>query len=81
MDRGNYVILDHGEGLQTVYASCQESTVSQGDTVSAGETIALAGATGRATGSHLCFQVWEDGEAQNPVAYFDSAVRDTLSVD
>lgn len=80
-DRGNYVILDHGEGLQTVYASCQESTVSQGDTVSAGETIALAGATGRATGSHLCFQVWEDGEAQNPVAYFDSAVRDTLSVD
>lgn len=77
-DRGNYVILDHGEGLQTVYAACQEITVSRGDAVTAGQEVARAGRTGRSTGSHLCFQVWEDGEAQNPVAYFDSGVRDTL---
>lgn len=77
-ERGNYLVLDHGDGLETVYAACQELTAGQGDTVAAGDPVALVGSTGRSTGSHLCFQVWEDGEAQNPVAYFDSAVRDTL---
>lgn len=80
-DRGNYVVVDHGDGLETVYAACQEVTVSQGDRVSAGEEIALVGRTGMSTGPHLCFQVWEDGEAQNPVAYFDSDVRDTLRLE
>jgi murein DD-endopeptidase MepM/ murein hydrolase activator NlpD len=77
---GNYLILDHGDGLETQYAHCQEVTVSQGDQVSAGEEVATVGSTGRSTGSHLCFQVWQDGEAQNPVAYFDSDIRDTLSM-
>ena len=79
-ERGNYVVVDHEDGLQTVYAACQEITVSQGDTVTAGQEIALVGSTGPSTGPHLCFQVWEDGEAQNPVAYFDSDVRDTLQM-
>jgi murein DD-endopeptidase MepM/ murein hydrolase activator NlpD len=78
---GNYLILDHGDGLETKYAHCQEVTVSQGDQVSAGEEIATVGSTGQSTGSHLCFQVWQDGEAQNPVAYFDSDIRDTLSME
>lgn len=75
---GNYVVLDHGNGLRSKYAACQEITVSEGAAVTAGQEIALAGSTGLSTGPHLCFQVWQDGEAQNPVAYFDSAVRDTL---
>lgn len=79
-ERGSYVVLDHGGGLETVYAACQEILVSEGDAVAAGREIALAGRTGMSTGTHLCFQVWEDGQAQNPVAYFDSAVRDTLSM-
>jgi murein DD-endopeptidase MepM/ murein hydrolase activator NlpD len=77
---GNYLILDHGDGLETKYAHCQEVTVSEGDQVSAGEAIATVGSTGQSTGPHLCFQVWQDGEAQNPVAYFDSDIRDTLSM-
>lgn len=77
-ERGNYLVLDHGDGLETVYAACQEITARQGDAVAAGQEIALVGKTGPSTGPHLCFQVWEEGEAQNPVAYFDSVVRDTL---
>jgi murein DD-endopeptidase MepM/ murein hydrolase activator NlpD len=77
---GNYLILDHGDGLETKYTHCQGVTVSQGDTVSAGEEVATVGSTGQSTGPHLCFQVWQDGEAQNPVAYFDSDIRDTLSM-
>ena len=79
-ERGNYVVLDHGGGLRTVYASCGQITVTEGGAVTAGQEIALAGSTGLSTGPHLCFQVWQDGQPQNPVAYFDSAVRATLSV-
>ncbi|MDY3281657.1 MAG: M23 family metallopeptidase [Dysosmobacter sp.] len=75
---GNYLVLDHGDGLETVYACCRSVDVKQGDTVKAGEMIAAAGSTGQSTGPHLHFEVRQDGEAQNPVAYFDSAVRDTL---
>lgn len=79
-DRGNYVVLDHGEGMETVYAHCLSLSVETGETVETGQEIAAVGSTGRSTGPHLCFQVWQDGEAQNPVAYFDSAIRDTLSM-
>lgn len=76
--RGNYLVLDHGSGLTTLYAHCRNVDVETGDTVRAGEMIAAVGATGMATGSHLHFEVRQDGEAQNPVTYFDSDVRDTL---
>ena len=79
-DKGNYIILDHGNGMETVYAQCLRLAVEVGDTVEAGEEIAAVGSTGKSTGPHLCFQVWQDGEAQNPVAYFDSDVRDTLKM-
>ncbi len=76
--RGNYLVLDHGEGLETVYAQCRQVTVRTGDAVKAGQTVAAVGSTGMSTGPHLCFQVRQDGAAQDPVAYFDSAVRDAL---
>lgn len=76
--RGNYLLLDHGDGLTTLYGHCEELFAVTGDTVTAGQTIAAVGATGMATGPHLHFEVRQDGEAQNPVAYFDRAVRDTL---
>lgn len=79
-DRGNYLVLDHGDGLTTVYAQCRNLEAEEGDTVKAGEMIAAVGSTGKSTGPHLCFQVWQDGEAQNPVAYFDSDIRDTLKM-
>lgn len=80
-ERGNYLILDHGEGLTTLYGQCQSVEVKKGDTVGAGETIARVGATGAATGPHLHFEVRQDGAHQNPVAYFDSAVRATLKME
>ena len=77
-ERGNYLILDHGDGLTTLYAQCRNVEAKEGDTVKAGEMIAAVGSTGMSTGPHLHFEVRQDGQAQNPVAYFDSDIRDTL---
>lgn len=79
-ERGNYLILDHGDGLTTLYGQCRDFTAEEGDAVRAGEMIGAVGSTGMSTGSHLHFEVRQDGEPQNPVAYFDSAVRDTLTM-
>ena len=62
-------------------AQSADSSARMGDTVKAGEMIAAVGATGLATGPHLHFEVRQDGKAQNPVAYFDSAIRDTLTAE
>ena len=78
--RGNYLILDHGGGLTTLYAHCQELLAAEGDSVKAGETIALLGSTGMSTGPHLHFEVRVDGKAQNPVAYFTKEVREGLKM-
>jgi len=66
--------------METVYAHCLSLSVEEGDTVAAGDVIAAVGSTGKSTGPHLCFQVWQEGEAQNPVAYFDAETRDTLKM-
>lgn len=50
---GNMVIIDHGYGLQTIYAHLQEATVATGDIVNQGDIIGYVGKTGRATGAHL----------------------------
>ncbi len=77
-ERGNYLVIDHGDGLTTLYGQCRDFTVEAGDIVQAGEMIGAIGATGMATGSHLHFEVRQDGVPQDPVMYFDSDVRDTL---
>ena len=77
-ERGNYLVLGHGGGLTTLYAHCRNVDVKEGDMVKAGEMVGAVGSTGMSTGPHLHFEVRQDGEAQNPVVYFDSEIRETL---
>lgn len=67
---GNVVVVDHGEGLQTLYAHCDRLYVRKGDTVSPGTRIASVGDTGRATGPHLHLEARVDGEAVDPTEAF-----------
>lgn len=71
---GLLVMVDHGHGLITKYAHCSKSVVTLGQHVEAGETIALVGQTGRATGPHLHFEVVQAGEAKNPEPYLEASV-------
>lgn len=54
---GNYCVIDHGDGTQTLYAHAQRINVSVGDVVQKGETIGAIGSTGNSTGPHLHFEV------------------------
>lgn len=66
---GNYIIVDHGGGVSTVYAHCQAIYVSEGQHVDKGQAIAAVGTTGWSTGFHLHFEVRENGVAVNPFNY------------
>lgn len=66
---GNYVIIDHGGGLSTVYAHCSAVTVAVGQTVSKGDVIGYVGSTGWSTGNHLHFETRVDGTAVDPFGY------------
>lgn len=66
---GNCVIIDHGSGVQTLYAHCSSLLVSVGQSVSKGETIALVGSTGNSTGPHLHFSLSINGEWVSALDY------------
>lgn len=66
---GNYVMIDHGDSLYTIYMHASALYVSKGDAVNRGETIAAVGTTGRSTGNHLHFGVRKDGEYVSPWNY------------
>ena len=66
---GYYVCIDHGNGLATLYGHCSKLLAKVGQTVEAGDIIALSGSTGRSTGPHLHFEVRVNGERTNPRAY------------
>jgi murein DD-endopeptidase MepM/ murein hydrolase activator NlpD len=69
---GNMVEVDHGNGISTRYGHMSEILVKIGDTVGRQNVIGLAGSTGRSTGTHLHYEVRQDGRAVDPI-YFMSA--------
>ncbi len=66
---GNYVMIGHGNGVETLYGHCSALCVSQGQYVSQGQLIAKVGSTGTSTGNHLHFEVRVNGIAQDPQNY------------
>lgn len=68
-DYGYHVIVDHGGGVETLYAHFQRIYVQQGQKVSQGDMLGEMGSTGRSTGSHLHFEVRVKGQRLNPFAW------------
>lgn len=70
---GNYVVLRHPDGTQTLYAHMSARTVTAGQTVHQGMVIGKVGSTGNSTGNHLHFETWTSGSSGsrvNPMQYF-----------
>lgn len=66
---GYYVVIAHGNGVQTVYAHCSQVIAKKGQQVSQGEVIAKVGSTGNSTGNHLHLEVRKNGITYNPQYY------------
>ena len=67
---GNYVILDHGGDIYTVYGHMNQYAVYTGQWVDQGTVIGYVGSTGNSTGPHLHFEIRRNGERENPMNYF-----------
>ena len=67
---GYYVMIDHGNGMQTLYAHMSAMAVSYGDKVTQGQTIGYLGSTGWSTGTHCHLEVYVNGSRTDPEAYF-----------
>lgn len=73
---GKYVVIRHGNGLETIYGHLSKQLVAEDQEVRAGEPIGLGGNTGRSTGSHLHFETRLCGVALNPALMFDFRNQD-----
>lgn len=67
--KGNYILLKHDYGWSTMYMHLSRIEVRQGDTIEKGERIGQMGSTGRSTGPHLHYEVWQHGSSVNPALY------------
>ena len=69
-DYGSYIIIDHG-GFYTLYGHCSRLLAKEGETVKAGQTVALCGSTGRSTGPHLHFEIRVGGVRIDPAPFLN----------
>lgn len=67
--RGNYIKVQHDDGLVTLYQHCNSILAQQGDKVAQDQTIATVGSTGKVTGPHLHLEVWKNGKDVDPMQY------------
>ena len=67
---GNYVLIDHGNGMTTRYAHCTSLLVGAGTNVARGQLIATVGSTGYSSGNHCHLEVTVNGSLTNPMNYF-----------
>ena len=72
---GNYVVVDHGGGLTTLYAHMSTVKVSEGQMVSQGTVLGITGSTGASTGAHLHYEVRVSGVYQNPLNYLAGYIK------
>lgn len=68
---GLCVIIDHGQGRKTLYGHASKILVQKGQPVVTGQTIAKVGSTGRSTGPHLHFEIYDQGQTVDPLAFVD----------
>ena len=76
---GQYVVIRHDNGLETIYGHLSKQLVNEDQYVEAGEVIGLGGNTGRSTGSHLHFETRFLGQAINPALLFDFEKQDIVT--
>lgn len=76
---GNYVVIRHHNGLETIYGHMSKQLVDENQSVRAGDPIGLGGNTGRSTGSHLHFETRLCGVALNPALMFDFKNQDVTA--
>lgn len=73
---GNLIVIQHAKNIKTYYAHLSKFLVKAGNWVNRGEPIGQAGSTGRATGSHLHFEIRENGHAYDPELVYDFKVEE-----
>jgi hypothetical protein len=69
---GIMVKIDHGHGYATIFGHMTKNLARTGDRVNRGDLIGEVGSTGHSTGPHVHYEVWKDGQAQNPLLYIQS---------
>jgi murein DD-endopeptidase MepM/ murein hydrolase activator NlpD len=71
---GNYIVIDHGYGLQSTYGHLSQIKVSKGANIKRGDMIGLSGNSGTSSGPHLHYQIDQFGEHKNPVNFFNNDI-------
>jgi len=71
---GNYIVIDHGYGLQSTYGHLSEIKVSKGMNIKRGDLLGLSGNSGTSSGPHLHYQIAQSGQHKNPVNFFNNDI-------